>query len=264
MWSRVSQRFRPRLCWYVAALACGCLLGPATAVTVLGTVLGWALLVVVTEWCRVQLGCRWRTLSWWETLAWTMPIAALALLGGFIAHVAPARDAYIGQTARLLQLGLALVLAEFALGHAEDVLAPHRYDAYASTTRPPPAAARVRTVAPWLAWYGAIVVYAWVQRDMLLAAGWPIFSVSCASGLRALRWLRAEPRTRSYPPPRVLSFLVGLLPGALLVGTGLVYLRFAIYPKPNSLATLLALLAGELALAWWSRRCARAAGGARA
>ena len=261
MWSMVSQRFRPRLCWYVAALVCACLLGPAIAVSVLGTVLGWALLVVVSEWCRVQLGCRWRTLTWWETLAWTMPIAALALLGGVIANLAPDRDADIEQSARLLQLSLALVLAEFALGHAEDVLAPHRYDAYASTTRPPSAAARMRTVAPWLAWYGAIVAYAWVQRDMLLAASWPIFSVSCASGLRALRWLRAEPRTRSYPPPRVVSFLVGLLPGSLLVGAGLVYLRFAIYPLPNSLATLLVLLAGELALTWWSRRCARAARG---
>jgi hypothetical protein len=51
--------------------------------------------------------------------------------------------------------------------------------------------------------------------------------------------------------------LIGLLPGALLVGIGLVFLRFILYPGPNSHATLLALLVGELALVWWGRRSAR-------
>ncbi|OIQ83005.1 hypothetical protein GALL_351930 [mine drainage metagenome] len=255
--SMVSQRFRPRLCWYAAALACACLLGEQTVAALLGAIAGWGSLVVVAEWSRVQLGCRWRALSWLETLAWMMPIAALALLSGVVANAAVGDDAHIGQSARLLLLALLLALAEFALGHAEDLLAPHRPDAYASPTKPPSASARVRTVAPRLAWYGAIVVYGLVRGDAVLAAAWPIFSAACTSCWHAVRWLRADPRTRSYPPPRVVWNLIGLLPGALLAGIGLMFLRFAIYPGPNGHATLLALLAGEIALRWWERRSPR-------
>jgi hypothetical protein len=56
----VPERFRPRLCWYAAALACACLLGANNLAAVLGTLAGWGSMVVVAEWCRVQLGCRWR------------------------------------------------------------------------------------------------------------------------------------------------------------------------------------------------------------
>ena len=257
MLTMVPQRFKPRLCWYAAALVCACLLGASSVVAALGTAAGWGSLVVVAEWSRVQLGCRWRASSSLETLACMTPIAALALLSGVLAEKAVGNDAPLGQSARLLLLCLMLTLAEFALGHAEDLLAPHRYDAYASTTRPPSAAARMRALAPRLAWYGAIMVYGFARRDAVLAAAWPIFSAACASCWHALRWLRADPRTRSYPPPRVVWNWIGLLPGALLVGIGLVYLHFVLYPEPNSHATLLALLTGELALAWWGRRSAR-------